>query len=83
MNATAHLTPDVCDEILTTNRIAALAGVEPWQLLRTVRAGHVAEPPRCGPFRAWRRSDLDRVRAGLIAAGYLPEPKNASGTEPG
>jgi hypothetical protein len=71
MNAVERPTPD---QILTTARIAALAGVAEWQLARAVRAGHIAEPPRCGPFRAWRPTDLDRVRAGLVAAGYLPRP---------
>jgi hypothetical protein len=41
------------------------------QLLRAVRAGKIAEPPRCGPFRAWKPSDLPRVVEGLRRAGYL------------
>jgi hypothetical protein len=71
MNAVEHPTPDARDEILTTARIAALAGVPEWQLARAVRAGHIAEPPRCGPFRAWRPADLDRVFEGLRRAGHL------------
>ena len=68
MNAIECTMPDA---ILTTAALAKLAGVEPWQLLRAVRAGKIAEPPRCGPFRAWKPSDLPRVVEGLRRAGYL------------
>jgi hypothetical protein len=62
----------------TTGQVAKRLGVEVWQLLRTIRLGHLAEPIRLGHFRVWVADDLPRVEAALRKAGYLKEATGVS-----
>ena len=68
MTTATHQTVDA----LTTPQVAAAAGVPEWQLRAAVRRGLIAPPAKVGPMMLWRAADLDRVRQGLIDAGYLP-----------
>jgi hypothetical protein len=47
--------------------------LEGYQVLQAIRRGFLDEPPRVGIYRVWSEEDLPRVRAALVAAGYLRE----------
>ena len=57
----------------TIGAIARHFGVDVWQVRGAILRGLLAEPPRVGIYRVWVESDLPRVRAALVAAGYLKE----------
>ncbi len=58
-------------DALTTPQIAAAAGVPEWQLRAAIRRGFIEAPAKVGPMLLWQAADLERVRSGLRAAGYL------------
>ena len=64
--------------VFTTPEIASAAGVAEWQLRAAVRRGFVEAPPKVGPMLLWCAADLERVRAGLTAAGYIGAPTESS-----
>jgi hypothetical protein len=58
--------------VLTTAEVAQRLNVPLWWLRSLLFREKLAPPPKLGPVFIWRPEDLPRVRAALVAEGYLP-----------
>ncbi len=67
--------------VMTTPQLAAAVPVAEWALRAAIRRGFIAPPMKIGPTWVWAAEDLDRVRRGLQAAGYLPSETAPDGPE--
>jgi hypothetical protein len=56
---------------MTTAEVGRELGMTTWQVRRLFERRLLAEPARCGPYRAIRRVDLPKIRRAAAAAGYL------------
>jgi hypothetical protein len=69
------MTSATCDResaVLTTAAVAARLGVPLWWIRSVIHRGKLAPPAKLGPTFVWTAADLPRVRAALVAEGYLP-----------
>jgi excisionase family DNA binding protein len=56
---------------MTIGQAADRLGVPVWRLRRLITSGKLAEPDRFGGFRVFYESQLDGLRAALVAHGCL------------
>lgn len=66
---------------LTTGDVSQRVAVPAWRILAAIRRGFLDEPPRVARYRIWSEDDLPRVRAALVAAGYLADEREAAGAK--
>jgi excisionase family DNA binding protein len=68
----------VAGNVLTLGQAAKRLGVPSWTLRRLITSGRLAEPARLGAYRIFYESQLDDLRAALVARGYLRQTEAAS-----
>jgi hypothetical protein len=61
-------------QFLTVGQAALALKCREWQIDRLYRLRKLPEPGRLGRLRAINAADLPRIRAALVAAGYLAAP---------
>ncbi|HEY7153807.1 MAG TPA: hypothetical protein VH575_07590 [Gemmataceae bacterium] len=65
------LAPDRDFPGLTIGEVALRLNCQQWQIRKVCNLGLYPEPPRFGNQRAFRESDLPKIKEALRKAGYL------------